>query len=65
MNKEKEKELLALGEEIETRRDKIIKEWLKTYKMPSRGRLAPEEQKALDEEAKRRYGEILAKYKDK
>ena len=58
-------ELEALSREMYERREKIRKEWLKTHEMPLRGRMASKEQKALDKEEKRRYGEILAKYKDK
>lgn len=58
-------ELSALGREIYERRQKIISEWKKTHKMPLRGRCAPEEQRELDREEKLRFGEILAKYKDK
>lgn len=57
-------ELDALSHEIYERREAIIQEWLKTHEMPMRGRLASKEQKALDQEEKRRFGEILAKYKE-
>lgn len=60
-----DEELHALGREIYERREKIRKEWLKTHEKPLRGRMASKEQKALDQEEKRRYGEILEKYKDK
>lgn len=58
-------ELSALSHEIFERRQKIIEEWLKTHKMPLRGIANAKAQKELDREAARRYGEILAKYKDK
>lgn len=58
-------ELEALGREMYERREKIRKEWLKTHERPLRGRLAAEAQRELDKEEKRRFGEILAKYKDK
>lgn len=57
-------ELSALSHEIFERRQKIINEWKKTHKMPLRGRLAPEQQRELDLEEKRRFGEIVAKYKN-
>ena len=60
-----DEELHALSLEIYERREKIRKEWLKTHEMPLRGRLASAAQKELDQEEKRRFGEILAKYKDK
>ena len=60
-----DEELEALSREIYERREKIRKEWLKTHERPSRGRLASAAQKELDQEEKRRYGEILEKYKDK
>lgn len=50
--------------EINSHREAVIQEWLKTHEMPMRGRLAPNEQSALDREEKRRFGEILAKYKE-
>lgn len=58
-------ELSALSHEIFERRQKIIHEWKKTHEMPLRGRCAAEEQRELDREEERRFGEILAKYKDK
>lgn len=61
-NEAKTAELLALGEEIAIRRKNIIQEWLKTHERPQRGIMAWEEQKKLDEEARRRYQEILDKY---
>ena len=60
-----DEELHALGRDLYERREKIRKEWLKTHEMPLRGRLAAEAQRELDKEEKRRYGEILEKYKDK
>lgn len=60
-----DEELAALGRDMYARREAVIQEWLKTHERPSRGRLASEAQKALDREEKRRFGEILAKYKEK
>lgn len=67
MNEEMKKELLALSKEMAERRDRAIAEWLETHEWPklARGRIASKAQKELDQEEKRRYGEILAKYKDK
>lgn len=58
------KELHEMLQEINARREAVIQEWLETHERPSRGRLASEAQKALDQEEKRRFGEILAKYKE-
>lgn len=65
MTEECKKELHEMLQEINSRREAVIQEWLKTHEMPMRGRLASKEQKALDREEKRRFGEILAKYKER
>ncbi len=65
MTEECKKELNEMLREINARRETVIQEWLKTHEKPLRGRMASKEQKALDQEEKRRYGEILEKYKDK
>ncbi len=65
MTEECKKELHEMLQEINARREAVIQEWLKTHERPLRGRLAAEAQRELDKEEKRRFGEILAKYKDK
>ncbi|MDO4154102.1 MAG: hypothetical protein Q4E21_04540 [Clostridia bacterium] len=65
MTEECKRELHEMLQEINARREAVIQEWLKTHEMPLRGRLASAAQKELDKEEKRRYGEILEKYKDK
>ena len=57
-------ELLALGREYSVRREKILKEWEKELKKGYRyERCNTPEMRALEAEVKRRYGEILEKYK--
>ncbi len=57
-------ELLALGREYSVRREKILKEWEKKLKKDYRyERCNTSEMRALEVEVKRRYGEILEKYK--
>lgn len=57
-------ELLALGREYSVRREKILKEWEKELKKGYRyERCNTPEMLALEAEVKRRYGEILEKYK--
>lgn len=65
MNKECIEELNEMFKEIEIRREIIRKEWFETHKFPCRGEISTPEMEALNEEEKRRYGEILAKYEDK
>lgn len=65
MSDECKKELHEMLQDINARREAVIQEWLKTHERPLRGRLAAEAQRELDKEEKRRFGEILAKYKDK
>lgn len=57
-------ELLALGREYSVRREKILEEWRKTITgVMIRGECNTPEMLALEAEVKRRYGEILEKYK--
>ena len=59
----KEQELKALSEEIFERREKLIADYKKTHTLPSRGQITTPELMALNREEKRRYFEILEKYK--
>lgn len=59
---QKEAELLALGKEITERDEAIVTEYKRTHKLPGRGMVHTPERTALREEAKLRYGEILARY---
>lgn len=57
-------ELLALGKDYAVRSEEIIKEWRKTITgVMIRGECNTPEMLALEAEVKRRYGEILEKYK--
>ncbi len=57
-------ELLALGKDYAVRSEEIIKEWRKTITgVMIRGECNTPEMRALEAEVKRRYGEILEKYK--
>ena len=53
-------ELLALGKDYAVRSEKILEEWKKGYRYE---RCNTPEMRALEAEVKRRYGEILEKYK--
>ncbi|MEG1012426.1 MAG: hypothetical protein RSE54_11235 [Ruthenibacterium sp.] len=61
MNEETKKELRALSAEIAQRKEAIIDEWKKHNKMPSRGIIEPEKQKALMEENRIRANAIMKK----
>lgn len=60
-------ELQEFGEDIASRKEKIVEEWRAdpAHKNITRGEINTPEMKALRAEFIRRYREILAKYKDK
>lgn len=61
---EMEAELNELGRDIAARDEAIVAEYKRTHDLPSRGVIETPERKALREEERRRYGEILEKYKE-
>ena len=63
-NEEKEKELIELSKDIAKRRKVIVEKWLADKPHIIRGECNTPEMKALEQEAVRRYGEILEKYKN-
>ena len=63
-NEEMKKELIELGKDIAKRRKVIVEKWLADKPHLIRGECNTPEMKALEQEAVRRYGEILEKYKN-
>ena len=66
MTKEEQKriELKKLAEEFNPLHEKLIDEYKKTHKIPSRGVIDTPKLRALRKEELRRFKEILDKYKD-
>lgn len=66
MDKQKQKtaELHALSVEMASREQAIVDEYKRTHNLPSRGVIDTPERRALRAEEKRRFIEILEKYKD-
>ena len=64
LDEEEKAELLELGKDYAVHSEKILKEWKKELKKGYRyERCNTPEMRALEAEVKRRYGEILEKYK--
>ena len=61
---ERKKELLALGKEMTRRRKVIVEKWKAERPNMVRGECNTIEMRALEQEAKIRYGEILKKYEN-
>ncbi len=66
MTKEEQKriELKKLADQFTPLYDKIVDEYKKTHKMPSRGVIDTPELRALKQEELRRFKEVWDKYKD-
>jgi hypothetical protein len=62
---QKKEELDQLSHEIAQRRRVLVDEYKRTHTLPSRGVIITPELQALQAEEKRRYFEIINKYKAK
>lgn len=63
MNEEMQRELRLLSHEMLLKREKIRQEWHLAHPSAIRGTVSTPEMKAINDEEKQRFEEILKKYK--